>query len=121
MMGGREPPAGTGPGLVHSWVFTLQLHPPPVPDWSEMIDPEVERFTLTKPVLGAVPPLCTVIVSVPVPPETKGLPPSETLSTRSTGVLDVTGVVIDDELFDVVTSLEFETVVLSCAEPPGED
>jgi hypothetical protein len=99
----------------------LQLHPLPDALCNPSVAPDSEKFTLTKPELAEVPPLWTVIVSVPVPPATNGTPPSATLRLRSTGLLPVTGVEIDAELSLVLPSLAFDTDALNWIDPSPLD
>jgi hypothetical protein len=108
-MAGSDPPAGTGPGLVHKSFDRLQLQPLPLAFCSPAVAPDWENVTLTKPELAAVPPLWTVIVFVADPPATNGTPPSAMFSVRSIGLLPFTGVSIDAELLLVLSSLAFDT------------
>jgi hypothetical protein len=53
-----------------------------------------------------------------MPPATNGTPPSATSTVKSTGVLAVTGVEIDTELFEVLASLALDTVAEASTEAP---
>jgi hypothetical protein len=107
--------------LVHNSFETLQVQPLPEALCRSSVAPDSEKFTLTKPELADVPPLWTVIVSVPVPPATSGAPPSARLRVRSTGLVGVTGVVIDAELLVVLSLLAFDTDASNWTDPLGPD
>jgi hypothetical protein len=50
VIAGRDPPAGTGPGLVHNSVDRLQLQP--LPDAVCTVAEDTEKFTLTRSLLA---------------------------------------------------------------------
>jgi hypothetical protein len=111
VMAGSAPPAGTGLGLVHNGVETLQLHPLPDALCSDAVLPLSENVTLTRPELADVPPFRTVTTYPPGPPASNGTPPSATLAVRSTGLLPLTPVWIEVVLSVRSVSLGFDTNV----------
>src|SRR5438105_5323761 len=92
VMGGREAPAPTDADVVQSSVGTSQVHPEPAADWGVSVWSRMLKFTVTTPLLGALPALVTTRLKLVVLPGTAGLPVSAAWSERSTGGVSTTGV-----------------------------